>query len=62
MAFRSACVDRNILAPRARDRVAGSAARDPGTGKGDLSGIVGSGRWKAGPGARATFELTYEVG
>lgn len=33
-----------------------------GTGKGDLAGIVGNGRWKAGPGPRATFELTYEVG
>ena len=31
-----------------------------GTGKGELSGIVGNGRWKAGPGPRATFELTYE--
>lgn len=31
-----------------------------GTGKGELSGIVGNGRWKAGPGPQATFELTYE--
>lgn len=33
-----------------------------GTGTGDLAGIVGSGRWKAGPGPKATFELTYEFG
>jgi hypothetical protein len=31
-----------------------------GTGKGELSGIVGNVRWKAGPGPQATFELTYE--
>lgn len=33
----------------------------PGTGKGDLSGIVGNGRWKAGPGPKGTFELSFEV-
>jgi hypothetical protein len=32
-----------------------------GTGKGELSGIVGKGRWQAGPGPQATFELTYEL-
>jgi hypothetical protein len=32
-----------------------------GSGKGDLTGIVGSGAWNAGPGPQATFELTYEV-
>lgn len=32
-----------------------------GTGKGELAGIVGNGRWKAGPGPQATFELTYDV-
>lgn len=31
-----------------------------GTGKGDLTGIVGSGTWLAGPGPDATFELSYE--
>ena len=30
------------------------------SGKGDLSGIVGNGTWKAGPGPQATFELSYE--
>jgi Protein of unknown function (DUF3224) len=34
----------------------------PGTGMGDLAGIVGNGRWKAGPGPQATFVLTYEIG
>ena len=34
----------------------------PGTGTGNLSGIVGNGRWKAGPGPTGTFELVYEVG
>ena len=39
----------------------GTWAVVPGSGTGDLSGIVGNGRWKAGPGPQATFELTYEV-
>jgi hypothetical protein len=33
----------------------------PGSGKGDLSGIVGKGTWHAGPGPQATFELSYEL-
>lgn len=33
----------------------------PGTGTGDLAGIVGNGRWRAGPGPQATFDLTYEL-
>jgi hypothetical protein len=31
-----------------------------GSGKGELAGIVGSGTWLAGPGAVATYELSYE--
>lgn len=31
-----------------------------GSGKGDLTGIVGGGSWKAGPGPQATFELSYD--
>lgn len=33
----------------------------PGTGTAELAGIFGTGRWKAGPGPQATFELTYDV-
>ena len=33
----------------------------PGTGTEELAGIIGTGRWKAGPGPQATFELTYDV-
>jgi hypothetical protein len=33
----------------------------PGSGKGDLAGIVGNGTWVAGPGPQATFELSYEL-
>jgi len=32
----------------------------PGSGKGDLIGIVGNGTLAAGPGPQATFELSYE--
>jgi hypothetical protein len=42
-------------------RSTGSWTIVTGTGTGDLSGIVGNGRWKAGPGPKGTFELTYEV-
>ena len=31
-----------------------------GSGKGDLTGIVGGGSWNAGPGPHATFELSYD--
>jgi hypothetical protein len=33
----------------------------PGSGRGDLAGIVGNGVWKAGPGPQASFRLSYEV-
>jgi hypothetical protein len=33
----------------------------PRSGKGDLSGIVGNGSWRAGPGPQATFELSYDI-
>jgi hypothetical protein len=33
-----------------------------GSGKGDLAGIMGSGTWLAGPGPRATYELSYSIG
>ena len=33
-----------------------------GSGKGDLSGIMGNGTWVAGPGPEATFELSYTFG
>jgi hypothetical protein len=65
MAFRSVDVDRDIVAPGACQRLAGRRGTwtvVPETGKGDLTGIVGNGRWKAGPGPQATFELTYQVG
>ena len=42
-------------------RSTGSWTIVPGTGNGDLSGIVGDGRWKAGPGPKGTFELTFEL-
>jgi hypothetical protein len=42
-------------------RSSGSWTIVAGTGTGDLAGIVGNGRWKAGPGPRGTFELTFEV-
>lgn len=32
-----------------------------GSGKGELSGIVGGGTWQAGPGPQATFELSYDL-
>lgn len=32
-----------------------------GSGKGDLTGIVGAGTWEAGPGPNARFELSYEI-
>jgi Protein of unknown function (DUF3224) len=34
----------------------------PGSGKGDLAGIVGDGGFKAGPGPQATFQLRYDFG
>jgi hypothetical protein len=34
----------------------------PGSGRGDLAGITGSGSFKAGPGPQATFQLMYEIG
>jgi len=33
----------------------------PGSGRGELAGIVGQGIWAAGPGPQATFELSYEM-
>lgn len=33
-----------------------------GSGNGDLSGIIGNGTWVAGPGPKATFELSYTFG
>ena len=32
-----------------------------GSGKGELSGIIGNGTWNAGPGPQATFELSYDL-
>jgi hypothetical protein len=42
-------------------RSKGSWTIVPRSGKGGLAGIVGNGTWAAGPGARATFELSYEL-
>jgi hypothetical protein len=42
-------------------RSTGSWSIVPESGTGDLSGIVGNGTWQAGPGAQATFQLSYEL-
>lgn len=34
----------------------------PGSGRGELAGITGSGGFKAGPGPQATYQLSYELG
>jgi hypothetical protein len=34
----------------------------PGSGTGELAGIVGTGAFKAGPGPQASFQLSYELG
>jgi hypothetical protein len=33
----------------------------PGSGRGDLAGITGSGGFTAGPGPQATYQLSYEL-
>jgi Protein of unknown function (DUF3224) len=33
----------------------------PGSGKGELVGIVGHGGFKAGPGPQASYQLSYEL-
>lgn len=42
-------------------RSKGSWTVVPGSGTGDLSGIIGHGTWLAGPGPQATFELSYDI-
>jgi hypothetical protein len=43
-------------------RSEGSWTVVPGSGTGDLAGIVGDGVFKAGPGSQASFQLSYELG